>query len=256
MKESEYAQVISFVSHSPFAIFYQTPLQLALYIAESKKGDVSLSIDATGSLIIPPKLSQKIAGTNKLKHVFLYQIMLKSCSGKSVPIAQMLSQDHTSEFIEFFLRKIFKQVKPPKEIVLDESKALLKALAATFAKCESIDIYVKQCMDAFITGAPKPLIQLRIDRSYFVKNITNKIIDRDHRRRNFFRGVVGFLIQCGDFDVAKQIIEDFLPLFLTNMTDLMTSASYQRKSAKRNYLAYLARLIRRPITTKMISQTT
>lgn len=214
MKESEHSDVICFLSHSPFAVFYQTPLQLALYIAETKKGDVSLSVDATGSLVIPPKQSQKIAGSNKLKHIFLYQIMLKSISGKSVPIAQMLSQDHTSEFIQFFLSKIFKQVKSPKEVVCDESKALLKALAATFAKCESIDIYVKQCMGALITSAPKPLIQLRIDRSHFVKNITNKIKDRDHRRRSFFRGVIGYLIQCDDFVVVKKIIEDFFTVIL------------------------------------------
>lgn len=214
MKESDYANVISFVSHSPFAVFYQTPLQRALYIAESKKGDMSLSIDATGSLVIPPKQTQKIHGTNKLKHIFLYQIMAKLSSGKSVPIAQMLSQDHSSEFIEYFLRKVFKQMKPPKEFVSDESKALLKALAATFAGCNGMDAYVKQCMEALLIGAPTPLIQLRIDRSHFVKNITNKIKDRDSRRRNFFRGVIGYLIQCDDFQTAKQIMLDFFTVIL------------------------------------------
>lgn len=240
MKDSDYADVISFVSHSPFAIFYQTPLQLALYIAESKKGDISLSIDATGSLIIPLKLSQKIIGTNKLKHVFLYQIMLKTTYGKSVPIAQMLSQDHTSEFIELFLRKIFKQMKPPTEIVSDESKALLKALAATFAGCDSVDGYVEKCMDSLLTGAPKPSIQLRIDRSHFVKNITNKIKDRDHRRRNFFRGVIGYLIQCDYFGVAKQIIEDFFTVILNEYDGSDDIGMLPSEISKRKLLHLLA----------------
>lgn len=240
MKESDYADVISFVSHSPFAIFYQTPLQLALYIAESKKGDISLSIDATGSLIIPLKLSQKIIGTNKLKHVFLYQIMLKISSGKSVPIAQMLSQDHSSEFIELFLRKIFKRIKPPTEIVSDESKALLKALAATFASCDGIDSYVKKCMESLLTGAPKPLIQLRIDRSHFVKNITNKIKDRDHRRRIFFRGVIGYLIQCDDFEVAKRIIEDFFTVILNEYDGSDDIGLLPSEISKRKLLLLLA----------------
>lgn len=82
-----------------------------------------MSIDATGSLVKPPPKSQKMDGREKLKHIFLYTIMAKNNS-KSVAVAQMLTQDHSSENIEFFLKKMFKQpVKPPLEFVSDESNA-------------------------------------------------------------------------------------------------------------------------------------
>lgn len=45
---------------------------------------------------------------------------------KSVPIGQMLSQDHTSDFITLFIEKTFKNLKPPSELCSDEGKALLK----------------------------------------------------------------------------------------------------------------------------------
>lgn len=47
LEESELCDVISAVMHSPFGVFYQTPLQRAFYIAESRKHDMSLSADAT-----------------------------------------------------------------------------------------------------------------------------------------------------------------------------------------------------------------
>lgn len=144
-KDADFQNVLMAVSHSPFYIFYRTPLQLAWYIVESKKGPISISIDATGSLFIPPSRSQKMDRSDKLKHVFLYTIMAKTAT-KSVPIGQMLSQDHSADFILFFPRKMFKDLKAPSEIVCDESKALLKALSGAFAFHEKIEQYVAACM--------------------------------------------------------------------------------------------------------------
>lgn len=199
-KDAAYVNVISAVCHSPFYVFYRTALQLAWYIVESKKQkSIRISIDATGSVAIAPPRSQKIEGSDTLKHVFLYSIMAKTAS-KSVPIAQMLPQDQTSEFIELFLRKMFKNLKPSKEIVCDESNALLKAIVATFASRESLENYVAHCVTSLQTGGPLPKVYVRIDRSHFVKNIARKIKDRDFRRRNFYRGVIGYLVQCDNFD--------------------------------------------------------
>lgn len=51
---------------APFYVIYRTTLQHAWYIMESKKKPISISIDATGSLLTPPRQSQKIEGRNKL----------------------------------------------------------------------------------------------------------------------------------------------------------------------------------------------
>lgn len=213
MMSNEHKDEILAIGQAPFYVIYRTTLQHAWYIMESKKGPISISIDATGSLVIPPSQSQKIGGRSKLKHIYLYSIVVKT-GGKSVPIAQMLSQDQSSEFIEYCLRKLFKNVCAPREIVCDESKALLKALSSVFGKAWSLNDYVNQCMSAVLKGADVPPCYLRLDRSHFVKNLTRNIKDRDFRRRQFFLGVIGYLIQCNNFDAAKEIIRDFFTVIL------------------------------------------
>lgn len=58
-----------------------------------------LSIDATGSIIIPPKMSEISSVTDKLKHVFFYNVLAKT-NKNSVPVKQMISQKHTAEFMD------------------------------------------------------------------------------------------------------------------------------------------------------------
>lgn len=212
-KETKFVNVISAISIAPFYIFYRTSLQLAWYLVESRKNRISISIDATGSLVQPLLKSEKIEGTDKLKHVFLYTIMAKTRS-KSVPVAQMLSQDQSSDFITFFLKKTFRELKSPAEIVCDESKALLKALCTAFTIYDKVEDYINACITALEKGTVPPNCSIRIDVSHFVKNVTRKIKDRDFRRRNLFRGVIGFLIKCDNFSTAKNVIKDFFTLIM------------------------------------------
>lgn len=212
-KETKYINVISAIGAVPFYIFYRTPLQLAWYLVESRKNPMSISIDATGSVVRPPSKSEKRQGTDKLKHVFLYTIMAKTRS-KSVPIAQMLSQDQSSDFIIFFLKKMFRGLKAPAEIVCDESKALLKALCTTFTNNDKIEHYISACINALEKETAPPACSIRIDISHFVKNVTRKIKDRNFRRRGLFRGVIGFLIKCENFSTAKEVIKDFFTLIM------------------------------------------
>lgn len=213
-KDSKYRDVIFAVGHSPFFVFYRTALQLSWYIVESKKGPICISLDATGSVIIPPSRSQRREGSAELKHVFFYTIMAKTSGGKSVPIAQMISQDQSSEFIALFLQKIFKNVRRPVEITCDESKALLKALAQTFNGYERIENYVTACMSAHLNGTKPPPCYIRIDRSHFVKNLTRKIKYRNFHKQNIIRNIFGYLIQCDSFATARKVILDFFTLIL------------------------------------------
>lgn len=173
-----------------------------------------VSIDATGSVVKPPAGSQFMDGSTQLKHVFFYSIMMKT-NNKSVPIAQMLSQDQTSEFIGLFLQKTFKNIRQPLEIVSDESKALLKAITTSFTDCRNIKQYVTKCMAYLLHGSALTSCFIRIDRSHFIKNITIKINYRDYRKKNFFRCIIGFLIQCASFEVVKKVISDFFALILS-----------------------------------------
>lgn len=235
-KDSIYRNVISAISLSPFYIFFQTALQLAWYLVECKKRSISISIDATGSLVIPPSRSQKIDGSDKLKHVFLYTIMAKTAA-KSVAIAQMISQDQSSEFIIFFLKKVFKNLKLPVEIVCDESKALLKALSITFANRENIGSYIAACMSSLLNGTTRPDCYIRIDRSHFVKNIMKKIKCRDFRKRKLFRSIIGYLIKCDSFEIAKKIIHDFFTLILNEKDGYNCEGPMPAEAARKRLFA-------------------
>lgn len=201
------------VSAYPFSVFYRTTLQYDWFIAESKNKRVSISIDATGSVVRAPPRSQKIKNTDKLKHVFLYTIMLKTDSA-SVAINQMLSQQHSHEFICYFLKFMFKNTKKPNEIVLDNSKALIAASVISFTRCRNLSDYIKLCMESIENNASPPECYIRLDRSHFVKNVTKKIVDRDDRKQSFYRSVIGYLIQCDSFEQAKIVISHFFVVLL------------------------------------------
>lgn len=213
LKDTTFRNVVSAVSHSPFYVFYRTALQLAWYIVESKKKPIAISIDATGSLVTPPTRSQKIDGKDKLKHVCLYSVMAKTGT-RSVPIMQMITQDQSSPFITFFLKKMFMDLKAPQQVVSDESKAILKSLVNTFANCEKTCVYIAACMSSLLNNTAPPKCYIRIDRSHFAKNTLRKIKYSDFRKQNLFRGIFGYLIQCDNFGTAKKIIADFFTLIL------------------------------------------
>lgn len=157
---------------------------------------------------------------------------------KSLPIAQMVSQDQTSEFIALFLQKIFKRLKPPNEVVSDESKALLKAITKTFTECSSLKSYITSCMSSLEYETTPPSCYIRIDRAHFVKNTTRKVKYHDYRKQNFFRCVLGYLISCNSFETAKKVISDFFTLILNRYDGYDESqAELPAESAKRRLLA-------------------
>ncbi|KAB0803042.1 hypothetical protein PPYR_00012 [Photinus pyralis] len=221
-KNKEYRQIIFDIGISPFYIFYSIPLQREWYASESKKRGITISIDATGSLVVPPKNSEVSETTGKLRHIFLYSIMAKT-NGKSVPIQQMISQQHNHEFIAFWLQKCFRNLKPPCEVVCDQSDALLLAMVKSFTTCKSMKEYVKKCISALQYGSHPPELYIRYDRSHFVKNIIRKVNDKDLRKRDFFRSVIGVLIKCDDFSVAATIIRDLFTTILNKYDGLDAS---------------------------------
>lgn len=176
---------------------------------------MQLSVDATGSIIKPPKMSQTMDLSEMLKHMFLYQIMAMAY-GKSVPVAQIISQDQSSDFIEFFFKKMFKDLKDPIQFNCDEGKALMKAIVKVFCGYESVKMLIRAYIDTLLFDAPRPQLLLQIDRSHMVKNITKKIKYSDFRKQNFFRCTIGYLIQCANFEAAKKIIEDFFTIIMNS----------------------------------------
>lgn len=160
---------------------------------------------------------------------------------KSIAIAQMLSQDQSSEFISLFLEKVFKKLKPPFEANCDAGKAVLKGLCKSFTNCQTIEAYIEACMSSLLIGTAPPACYIRIDRSHFVKNVTNKIKHNDYRKRNMFRCIIGFLIQCENFENARKIIRDLFTLILNEYDGLDDNGQPTPAEAAKKRLLALCR---------------
>jgi hypothetical protein len=63
---------------------------------------------------------------------FLFKKLFLSLGTKTIPVAQMLSQEHTQSFIRFWLSKWAQYSKQPHEIIIDESQALIGACIQVF----------------------------------------------------------------------------------------------------------------------------
>lgn len=143
--------------------------------------------------------------------------MAKNPNSKSLPVNQMLSQDQSSDFISFWLKRWLRDVKKlPIEVTIDQSKALLNAVIDAFTSCKNVGTYINQCLK-YLHGGKNvrdclPEVYIRFDRSHIVQYFTKKIKDADMRKTRLFRSVFGYLIQCKDFKVAKKIITDLFTL--------------------------------------------
>lgn len=237
-----YKDTIFDVSISPFFVFYHLPVQREFYLAESKKNKMAISIDATGSIIKPPSNSAISPKNAKLKHIYLYNVMLKT-DGASIPIFQMISQKHTARFISYWLGECFFKIPilaPPSEVVCDDSKAFLLALVKTFTIYHSVKEYIAACMRSLETGTSAPECYIRLDRSHFVKTLIRKIADKDVRKRDFYRQIFGYLIQCSDFREAKCIIADFFTVILNKFVGSNSSGYLPAEKSKQRLHHLLA----------------
>lgn len=207
------------VGSSPFFVKYQLPIQKEWYLKECKNNDekMAIALDSTGSLVIPPDDSEISSKTQKPKHIFLHNMMAKTDS-TSIPIAQAISQDSTARFISNWIDEIFTDMPPPGEVVCDGSKALMLALVRALTPYRSVKEYIQANIKSVEVGCLPPNCFLRLDRSHFIQNLSKKIAYKNSEKRNFFRCVFGFLIQCNDFDEARHIIADLFTVILNKYT--------------------------------------
>lgn len=202
------------VGCSPFFIKYQLPTQAEFYIKECHlNSKIAISIDATGSIILPPKDSEISTKTQKPKHIFLYNIMVKTES-TSVPICQMVSQRHTALFISYWLEEIFTKMPSPSEVVCDGSKALILALVKALTTYRTTNEYKQACIKSLEDGFAHPECFLRLDRSHFCEIVSRNITYRNPLKQKLFRSIFGFLMQCDCFEDAKVIILDLFTLIM------------------------------------------
>lgn len=190
---------------TPFVLFFSTPLQRAFYRAECKRQKVTISIDATGLKIRPPVKSSKYSC------LYLYIICVHGLE-KAYPVAQMISEIHTMDWIQYWLSTWWRENQSPREIVTDESSALIGAAVRTFTDYKSTNAYIDACMGALFKSEKLKCTYIRIDRSHFVKSIMRNVRCESKITGKLIRGVMGYLISCDDFKKAEHIIESLFTL--------------------------------------------
>lgn len=138
MTTPPYAESIQAVGSNPFFVFYMTTPQLHAYNEYCRLQKWSfINIDTTGSIIRTIKRSDN----TETGHVFLSAIVI-NFDKTTLIVCQMISERHTTEFIEFWLRTWIRNgALKPKEAVSDYSRALLSAMSLAF-NSQTIKSYV------------------------------------------------------------------------------------------------------------------
>lgn len=181
-ESASFRNTIGDVGCSPFFLKYQLPIQREWYINESQHRKMAISCDATGGVVIPPNDSELSTKTQKLKHIFFYNMMAKTEFG-SIPMSQMLSQRHTARFIGNWIAEVFTDMPMPFEVVCDGSKALILALVNALTRYHSVKEYIRACITSLETGRSPPKCFIRLDRSHWVHSLIKNFGYKDMRKK-------------------------------------------------------------------------
>lgn len=172
-----------------FHIYYWTPEQTEYYKAYSDKcSSITLTVDATGSIFVPVTLPDKKKFT---KTFYLYVVLLTANSNyKSVPVGQMITDSHSLQSIANWLSH-WKQFnfRPPTEVIIDDSAALIRATVKVFTLYESTKDYINACYNLLLSPSDHrnaPNVHILLDTSHFAKTIYNYFKDIDVRIKTFY----------------------------------------------------------------------
>lgn len=160
---------------------------------------------------------------------------------KTTPVAQLLSQSHDANYIQFWLTSWFADLKKPDEVIIDGSEALIRASVRSFTSYASTNKYITGCMQALLQNGPPPRCFIRLDRSHFVRCIhANKVLKKlDQRVCRMIKGVLGYLIQCESIESVKEVLKHLFTL-------TRNPAGTEAVIAAKNFLTELVQTHRRP----------
>lgn len=200
------------IGMDPFFVMYATPLQSELLRVYTRYSSCIISFDSSGVPVIPPEYSSYSIEHDKSKPVFIYTINLQLPTF-SIPIFQLLSQRHRSNFLHNVLSCWQDECfggQNPNEVIVDDSSALLLTMVKTFTSCTTMERYLNDCYDALFNGSYPPECFIRLDRSHFIKSIKNNeyLKNEDKRRKFLYQRLLGFLVTVEDVAIAEKIIKE------------------------------------------------
>jgi len=201
MQFDKLAGTIHNIGLDPFYVHYWGNYQLNVYRAYAVSEPACVYIDATGTIV---KKIRKPDNSNS-KHIFLYNCVIH-CDRGLFPVAQMLTESHNTNSIQFWLIEWVRSGAPrPREVVCDFSKALLIATVRSFTGYLTIDNYVDACKDIYV-----PDCYIRIDVAHFIKKYATFLKDVRIRIKQFYLFLLGQLILCRNEEMAKMMLTSIL----------------------------------------------
>lgn len=215
----QYGSSIKELCTDPFRIIFWTKEQVFCFIKLKKTQRICISLDATGGVISRASILQDI---NKyfdeppnIPHIFLYLICVKSDTGPSVPVGQMLSAQQDTITINYFLSRWLLEFGQPDELVCDDSAALIKATVLSFTQFKNVGDYIDRCFMVLCNKTDDlPECYIRLDIPHFISSLSrNKVFSKiDSRLKHYYMSVMGVIIQCEEYQAIKNIIKNVLVL--------------------------------------------
>lgn len=206
----EYAGLIHDVGLLPFHICYSTQAQLHAYKEYCRLNETSvISLDSTGSIV--RRLDQK---GQKSGHIFLYAIVI-NFDNMTIYVHQMLSEKHTTEFIELWLRQWQRSGAPkPKQVVCDFSRALLCGVSLAFNN-QTIKSYdnVFNTISRPLGVIKRPDTIIRVDVAYLIAAVCRWNCWKSVRHiciKKFFVRCIALMVECITFSDFEKIF--YLPV--------------------------------------------
>lgn len=201
----EYGHIIKNIGFDKFYVFYLLPEQIDFY-KDYAKYCVPLSIDASGSVVRKIKRPNGLSG-----HIFVY-VIVTHIGNRIVPLCQMLSEQHDTGHIKYWLEWWQQQVKTryvPREVVTDMAPALQNAVSLTFNRL-TYNEFIKACF-RFLQNETTilPLCWIRIDISHLIVAVTRWQCFKGKERRNFkdfYVRCVGYLSTLDDLKEISKVV--------------------------------------------------
>lgn len=126
----------------------------------------------------------------------------------------MLSQNHSSNQINFWLVDWKNRSLRTDEVIIDASEALISACVKTFAECYDANSYVTVCIDSVLYGTKPPACFIRLDVAHFVHALMqNKTFKQLHKKvQSLLLGVIGYVIHCERIEECEIILRHIFTL--------------------------------------------
>lgn len=151
------------------------------------------------------------------------------CHGapKSFPVAQMITQSHSMDSIESWLKDWLNNNQQPGEIITDESSALMGAAVKVFTQFRSINEYLDAVMKCLQLGSELPRCFMRNDRAHFVGSVHRNVKKGLQQTVRIIRGVLGYLITCTSLKEAEYIISKLFTLICNEYNSVDVDNAYK-----------------------------